>query len=126
MSKAVRAGDVAQLVLFDREMDPKAGSAFEVTLSGYNVEEGVTGNGEPDNVASRKQGHISGTVSRPAEGDTLEFLQEKMNAFETGNCTITLVDGTVYGGDLSLTGESALSSDSGGIDFTVSGNVGKI
>ncbi len=119
---SVRGGDVAQVMLFDREFDPAEGSAVTLILSGYTSASTPTGNGKVHTKKTRKLGGFDGlAISCDIDKGDFEYLQEKSSSGETGNCSITLVTGDTYQGDLALEGDLNYSTDSGQVEVSARG-----
>jgi len=121
MAKA-RAGDIRQIIIYDREFDPKVGGAVTYRLAGYENETEATGNGGEHTTQTRKLGGFEAAEISldPTNGD-LEFLQEKANTGEPGNCSMTLVNGTTYAGNLTLQGAIDAATDSGSAEIAALG-----
>lgn len=121
-AKTVRAGDIKQIIIHDREFDPKEGSSTTFRTAGYKNESSSTGNGGISTKQNRKLGGFDsvGISLDNSKGD-LEYLQEKADSGEAGNSSITLADGSTYAGDLVIQGEIDASSDGGSTEITALG-----
>ncbi len=120
----VRAGDIRQIVIYDREFDPKIGASVNFHLSGVNNESRPTGNGGLETTQTIMLGGFDSlTISLDPSKKDLEYLQNAANLGEPGNCSMTLIDGTTYGGQLVLQGEMNANSGDGQIDIAALGPV---
>lgn len=120
----LRGGDVRQFVYNGREYGVAVDSEWTYHPGRNGRAENETAilpNGELSTTQRlRPVGISSGTLSIKHGGGDAEALQ---SAAKTGNanpCTMTLVDGTVYAGQLVLNGELAPNSN-GQIEFVALG-----
>lgn len=119
----VRHGDVKDLTIDGRSFSPQKGSAYTITLGGYDNEVEIAGNGDmivgQETVAGMLED--AGIYVRHEMGD-LEFLQERKDSAKLCPVTVTYVNGVTYQGDLIITGESKLSGNEGTANLTFSGS----
>jgi hypothetical protein len=120
----LRGGDVRQFVYNGREYGVAVDSEWTYHPGRNGRAENETSilpNGElSTSQRLRPVGISSGTLSvRPGGGDA-EALQTDAKSGEAYPCTITLVDGTVYAGQLVLNGELAPTSN-GQVEFSALG-----
>ena len=120
----VRAGDIRQLIINDREFDPKVGGAITYRLAGYENESEATGNGGLHTSQTRKLGGFEAAeVSLDSSKGDLEFLQEFANSGEPGNCSMTLASGVTYAGNLTIQGAIDAATDAGSAEIAALGSV---
>jgi len=120
----VRAGDILQIMLYDREFDPKQGSNVNYRTSGRVNESTLNGNGGLHTMQTLKPGGFdSMTLSLDPSKKDLEYLQEKNDEGETGNCSMTLINGITYAGQLTLQGELDANTGDGQVDIAALGPV---
>lgn len=121
----LRGGDVRQFVYGGREYGVAVDSEWTYHPGRNGRAENETGilpNGELSTTQRlRPVGISSGTLSvKPGDGAP-EQLQEDAKSGEAKPCTMTLVDGTVYAGQLVLNGELAPNSN-GQVEISVLGS----
>ncbi len=118
-----RGGDIIQLMLFGREFDVAADSNVTYRLAGRSNESTPTGNGGMHTVQRRK---IGGFDSLPISVDPsrqdVEFLQGKADLGEPGPCSMTLINGIAYAGNLALQGEIDPNTGEGQLEITALGS----
>ncbi len=120
----VRAGDILQIVLYDREFDPKQGSSVNYRTSGRLNETTLNGNGGIHTMQTLKPGGFDSlTISLDPSKKDLEYLQAKNDEGEPGNCSMTLIGGITYGGQLVIQGELDANSGDGQVDIAALGPV---
>lgn len=104
---AVRAGDIRQLTIDGREMDPGGGDAnVNIDLGGFTNEATLTGNGEAHITQRRKVAGFSDCpISIDDDRQDLEYIQGIANDGDPVPVSITLVSGKVYSGALSIVGD---------------------
>lgn len=118
----LRAGDITQLILFNRIFEVMGDSDVTYRLNGRTNANAPTGSGGMHTTQRLKLGGFDSVpISNNTSKEDLEYLQECADDGEPGNCSITLIDGTVYGGDLSIEGDIDASSGSGQIEITAYG-----
>ena len=119
----VRGGDIIQVMLFGREFDPVPESNVTYRLSGRSNESKPTGNGGMHTIQRLKLG---GFDSLPLSVDSsrgdVEFLQEKANVGEPGPCSMTLINGEAYAGNLAIQGEVDPNTGDGQVEITALGS----
>lgn len=115
----VRGGDIRQLKINGREFDVDKEANVNLILSGFNNENGLTGNGSLATTQRRKAGGFTDCPVSIKDADKdLEFLQDIWNDGESVPVIITLATGQTYSG--SLAGESELIQDTGAGQVTIS------
>jgi hypothetical protein len=120
----VRAGDILQILIYDREFDPKIGASVNYHKSGRNNESRPTGNGGLETTQTIMLGGFDSLpISLDPSKKDLEYLQNAADSGEPGNCAMTLINGTTYGGQLVIQGELNANSGDGQIDITALGPV---
>ncbi len=118
----VRGGDIIQVMLFGREFDVAADSNVTYRLSGRQNESTPTGNGGMHTTQRQKLGGFDSLPISvdPSRGD-VEFLQEKANAGEPGPCSMTLINGITYSGNLTIQGEIDPNTGDGQVEISALG-----
>ncbi len=121
---SVRAGDILQCVIYDREFDVKQGTNVNYRLNGRINETTLNGNGSNHTMQTLKPGGFDSlTLSLDPSKKDLEYLQAANDEGEPGNCSITLISGITYAGQLTLQGEIDGSSGDGQVDISALGAV---
>jgi len=121
---SVRAGQVLQCVIYDREFDVKEGTNINYRLNGKTNETTLNGNGSNHTIQTLKPGGFDSlTISLDATKKDLEYLQAANDLGEPGNCSFTLINGIAYAGQLTLQGEIDASSGDGQVDISALGAV---
>lgn len=118
----VRGGDILQLMLYGREFDPIAESNVTYRLAGRSNESTPTGNGGMHTVQKQKLGGFDSLpISVDSSRQDVEFLQEKADAGEPGACSMTLINGDAYAGNLTIQGEIDPNTGDGQAEITALG-----
>ena len=118
----IRGGDIIQLVLFGRIFEVKKDANVTSRLAGYTNETEPTGSGGIHTKQSVKLGGFDSIpVSLDPDRDDLEFLQEQADTGEPGNCSMTIVNGVTYAGQLVIQGEVDAASGDGQAEITALG-----
>lgn len=118
----VRGGDITQLVIHNRIFEVKKDANVTFRLSGRTNETEPTGSGGIHTKQSVKLGGFdSCPVSIDWENQDLEYIQDCADDGEAGNCSMTLINGITYAGQLVLQGELDASSSDGQVEVTALG-----
>ena len=118
----VRGGDISQLMIGGREMDPKKEANVTYRLSGFVNENEITGNGEMHTKQTRKLGGFESLpISLDPSRQDLEYLQETANNGEPVPMSMTLKSGQVYSGDLAIEGDLDGATGDGQVDLSALG-----
>ena len=121
---SVRAGDILQIMIYDREFDPKQGSSVNYRIAGRTNETTLNGNGSNHTTQTLKPGGFDSlTISLDPSKKDLEYLQNANDEGEPGNCSMTLINGITYAGQLTLQGELDANTGDGQIDISALGAV---
>jgi len=121
---SVRAGDILQIMIYDREFDPKQGSSVNYRTAGRINETTLNGNGSNHTIQTLKPGGFDSlTISLDATKKDLEYLQAANDLGEPGNCSMTLINGITYAGQLTIQGELEANTGDGQIDISALGAV---
>lgn len=116
----IRAGDILNFSWYGRNFDPAPETDVTMILPGFGTESTPNGNGTPHVTGRRRLGGFDGFAISAAPGSgAFEFLAAKQSAGVAGACSMTLVDGTTYGGMLLPEGDLQFSTGNGQI--TVAG-----
>lgn len=111
-----RAGDIQQFTWYGRTFDPAPETDITLILPGVMAESTPNGNGTAHVKGTRRLGGFDGlSLSVEPSGGALEFLAAKQAAGVAGACSMTLIDGTTYGGALLPEGDLNLSTAGGAI-----------
>jgi len=118
----VRGGDILQVMLFGREFEPVTEANVTYRLSGRTNESKPTGNGGVHTIQKLKLGGFESLPISvdPSRGD-VEFLQEKADAGEPGPCSMTLISGVAYAGNLTIQNEIDPNTGDGQVEITAYG-----
>jgi hypothetical protein len=120
----VRGGDITQLLINGRAFEVKADSNVTYRLSGRTNESEPTGSGGVHTTQRLKLGGFdSCPVSIDSDKQDLEFLQDFADSGEPGPCSMTLINGKTYSGDLTIEGEVDASSGDGQVEISALGAV---
>ena len=118
----VRGGDIRQLIIAGRELDPANDADVSIMRQGFDNENLPTGNGKLHVNQKRKLAGFDGMeVSSDDVGQDLEYLQDISNAGDPVPVTLTLASGVTYSGSLSVEGEITKASSTGKIGFAMRG-----
>lgn len=110
----VRAGDIRQLTVGGRELDPGAEGDVNIDLGGLTNETSQTGNGQTHRKQTRKNAGFSDCpVSIDGPRQDLEYLQAIANAGADVPTTMTMAGGEVYSGALCVEGDFGKSTANG-------------
>ena len=119
----VRGGDIIQLMLFGREFDVAADSNVTYRLAGRSNESTPMGNGGMHTVQRQKLGGFDSLpISVDPSRQDVEFLQGKADLGEPGPCSMTLINGIAYAGNLALQGEIDPNTGDGRVEITALGS----
>ncbi len=119
----VRGGDITQCMLYGREFDVKGDSNVTYRLSGRANETNPNGNGSEHTTQKIKLGGFDSLpLSIDPSKKDLEFLQSKADEGEPGPCSMTLINGKCYSGNLTIQGELDASSGDGQVEVSVLGS----
>jgi len=120
----VRGGDILQLIINNRTFEVKADSNVTYRKAGRTNESEPTGSGGMHTTQRLKLGGFdSCPISLDATKQDLEFIQDFADEGEPGNCSMTLINGITYSGDLTIEGEIDASSGDGQVEITALGPV---
>ena len=121
----LRGGDIRQFVYNGREYGVAIDSEWTYHPGRNGRVENETGmlpNGELSTTQRlRPVGISSGTLSARPKSNDAEALQADAKTGVAYPCTMTLVDGTVYAGQLVLNGDLAPNSGTAQIEFSAFG-----
>lgn len=120
-------GPVKTIAINGRLFTSDSEDAVSITLPGYNNEVKPNGDGSDRIVKSRHTGVIEGVslAIDQSRGD-MEFLQETQDSLEFVPVTLTLVDGTVYSGNMQITDAVATDTKETTASITLNGKVEKL
>lgn len=120
-------GPVKTIAINGRLFTSDSEDAVSITLPGYNNEVKPNGNGTNRLIKSRHVGVIEGVslAIDQSRGD-MEFLQETADSLEFVPVTLTLVDDTVYSGNMQLTEAVATDTKETTASVTLNGDVEKL
>jgi hypothetical protein len=121
----VRAGDIRQLTVNNREMTVKGGdSNVDISTGKFNNEANSGGNGDMYITQRRK---IPGFTDCPIVLDDtkqdLEYLQGISDNGEPVDVNMTLASGIVYSGPLSIVGELGKKTGDGTCSLEMRGDI---
>ncbi|MDC7218643.1 MAG: hypothetical protein PQJ59_01810 [Spirochaetales bacterium] len=118
----VRGGEIVQAIVFGRVFEVKKDANVTFRMAGYTNETEPTGSGGLHTKQSVKLGGFDSLpLSLDPDRDDLEFLQECADSGEPGNCSITIVNGVTYAGQLVIEGEVDAASGDGQAEITALG-----
>lgn len=118
----VRGGDISQLLINGRELDPVAEANVTYRLAGWKNENSPTGNGGMHTKRTRKLGGFDSLpISLDSGNEDLEFLQEIADAGEPVPMSMTKADGSTYSGDLTIEGDLDANTGDGQVELTAYG-----
>lgn len=120
----IRAGDIQQFTWYGMTFDPAPETDVTMFLPGTRSESTANGNGTAHVTGRRVLGGFDGLALSIGPGDgKLEFLATKQATGVAGACSMTLIDGTTYGGALLPEGDLQFSTGNGQV--TVAGRGAK-
>lgn len=118
----VRGGDITQLLIAGRELDPVQDANVTYRLSGFMNENTPTGNGGLHTKRTRKLGGFDALpISIDASKKDLEYIQGLADEGEPIPMSMTLAGGEIYAGDLVIEGETDANTGDGQIEITALG-----
>lgn len=118
----VRGGDIRQISIKGREMDPAPEGSCTFMVTGFNLETKITGNGRGVNTQTRKVAGIKGlSLSVDPDGKDQEFLQDVQNSGLFVPVNLTLASGKTYSGQLAVNGDLAASTSDGKVEVDLLG-----
>ena len=118
----IRSGDILQLIIGGREMDPAPDSNVTYRISDSTNETALTGNRRLHTTHRlRPVGFDSLPISvDPNRGDA-EYIAEWSREGEAKPCSMTLANGVTYGGELVCQGEPDPNTGDGQLEITAYG-----
>ena len=118
----VRGGDILQVMIGGREFDPVNESNVVYRLSGKSNVTTPTGNGGTHTVQRLKLGGFDALPLSvdPSRGD-VEYLQTLANNGEPVACSMTMINGTVYAGKLTIQEAIDANTGDGQVEITALG-----
>lgn len=118
----IRAGDIRQLIISGRELDPAPESNYTIRLGGFENETALTGNRQL-HVTQRAQTAGIGdcAISVDPTRQDYEFIEELKNSATENPVTMTLTSGITYSGELVITGELEYNTGEGTLTMELRG-----
>lgn len=119
---AVIGGSLDSVNIAGRNFAVPADTDVEMTLAGYENDSQANGNGTARMIKTRKLASITGVV---VEIDDIRDDHQFLEAFSTGTIyepvTVTLVDGTVWEGEMQVNGELKRGTQNSTASFDLMG-----
>lgn len=110
---AVNGGSIESVFLAGRSFAVDAEAEVTITPNGYTNESKANGNGTGRIIKTRKLGMVEGLALEIDDSrNDLQFIQDVADGGDFEAFNITLVDGTVYYGDVQVEGDFSKSTQS--------------
>lgn len=110
---AVNGGSIDTVNIAGRNFAATADNEAQLTLSGFTNEIQPNGNGTARIIKTRVPGGIEGLqIEIDDARNDHQFLQDAANSNDFFTVSITLVDSTVYDGDMMIEGDFSRSTQS--------------
>ncbi len=121
------SGQFESIVLGGRMFPSADGASCNMKLGGYTAEVKVAGNGTTYNLLTRKPAMLTGlSVVFNMNAKDLEFIQGIIDSGVSTSFLITLVDGMVYGGTGTITGDPEADLQNGSIELEYTGSLERL
>lgn len=119
-------GPLESVTINNRRFPVDGEANADIMLPGFTSEVKPNGDGSNRKILSRKTGKLDKIpINIDNERGDMEFLQSVMDDPDFVSCLLVEVDGTVWEGDMTITGEPGKSSKEGTMEITLEGSLSR-